>query len=455
MAGRVQLKVKRWIKKTKLEKLIKKHDQNPDVIKKLVFIRGMYRGKTVAESIEAVGFDVSTGYRWLDQWNERGYEGLFPKYKNCGRKAQLSDEQFKKLDELMRDEHNLTTKKVHKMILTHFNVDYSLKQVRVIIHKLGYSFKKAYVIYSKMPPNAAMELKQKLRHYDLDTCLIFLLDQVAPQNLPNSPLTICKKSKKNIFIQNPDKFSITGIGLQGINGESLIRFSPNSRQKVMISFLAEARQINSKNPLIIHRLADILKYEELTINKIISTLENKTKDEELLELILKTVYPKKTRKRIIQDLENYAEKPKMTKKEETANQNKLEEILRKIYLKLLKPLKKFLKEEKTMVIVLDNYTVHHGTLLKLACEYLNIILVHLPPYSPKLNPIEQVWRTIKGDLSTEFIENEDFLTYHFGRLFYENVDKKSFTEKWINEYIFDKSNDLLVADICEIATLPI
>ena len=73
------------------------------------------------------------------------------------------------------------------------------------------------------------------------------------------------------------------------------------------------------------------------------------------------MYPKKTRKQIIQDLENYVEKPEMTKKEETTNQNKLEEILRKIYLKLLKPLKKFLKEEKPMVIVLDKYTVHHGT----------------------------------------------------------------------------------------------
>ena len=61
--------------------------------------------------------------------------------------------------------------------------------------------------------------------------------------------------------------------------------------------------------------------------------------------------------------------------------------------------------------------------LKLACEYLNIILVHLPPYSPKLNPIEQVWRTIKGDLSTEFIENEDFLTYPFEDYFMKMLIK--------------------------------
>ncbi|MDR2829551.1 MAG: transposase [Methanobrevibacter sp.] len=36
-------------------------------------------------------------------------------------------------------------------------------------------------------------------------------------------------------------------------------------------------------------------------------------------------------------------------------------------------------------------------------------LIYLPPYSPKLNPNEQVWRTVKRELSTEFIASEEFL----------------------------------------------
>jgi len=41
-------------------------------------------------------------------------------------------------------------------------------------------------------------------------------------------------------------------------------------------------------------LSDILKYEELTINKIIETLKDKLPgDEKLLDLIINTVYPKK------------------------------------------------------------------------------------------------------------------------------------------------------------------
>jgi hypothetical protein len=70
-----------------------------------------------------------------------------------------------------------------------------------------------------------------MRFYDLKNYKVFLLDQVASQNLSNSPRTICKKSEKNILIQNPDKYSRTAIGLQGINGKSYVSFPPNSRTK--------------------------------------------------------------------------------------------------------------------------------------------------------------------------------------------------------------------------------
>jgi len=235
-----------------------------------------------------------------------------------------------------------------------------------------------------------------------------------------------------------------------------MRFPPHSRIKEYDKiFLTEAREINCKNSYVVSRISDILNYEGLTIRKIIKTLENKPlDDEELFELMLDVVYPKKTKKEIIHGLENYVEKSKMTKKEKEKNKNKLEEILRKIYVRLLKPLEIHLKEEKAMVIVLDNYPVHHGKLLKQTCDYLNITLVYLPPYSPKLNPIEQVWRTVKKELSTEFIINEDFLIHNFERIFYENVDKKSFTEKWVKEYLLDKNNDLLIVDMCKKAILP-
>ncbi|MDR0912507.1 MAG: transposase [Methanobrevibacter sp.] len=48
-----------------------------------------------------------------------------------------------------------------------------------------------------------------------------------------------------------------------------------------------------------------------------------------------------------------------------------------------------------MVIILDNHSANLSNLAKDVAKFLNIKLIYLPPYSPKLNPIEQVWRTMK------------------------------------------------------------
>jgi transposase len=416
----------------------------------------LYNKKSIDEAVELSVVSLSTGHRWLDEWNEGGYENLYPKYKNCGRKAKLTEEQFKKLDEIMINESFLTTRKIHEIIKKEFNVDYSISRIPAIVHKLGYSYKKGYIIYSKMPDDAEIVLKKKLRFYNLKNCKLFVLDQVACQNLSNSPRTICKKSEKNILRQNPMKFSRTGIGVQSINGKSYIVFPPNSRKKEMIKFFMELFQLNSKNSFLINRISEILEYEQLKIGQIIEELEkDEFEDIVLMNIIINHVYPGKTKKMIIKDLKRYEEKIKMSKKYEKANKKKLEGILEIVYIELLKPLESIFKEEIELIIVLDNYTVHHAMILKEACKYLNITLIHLPIYSPKLNPIEQVWRTIKKELSSEFIVNEDFLIENFERLFYENVDKKSFTEKWVDKFIIDKNNDLLIADMCEYAVLVI
>ncbi|MDR2829552.1 MAG: winged helix-turn-helix domain-containing protein [Methanobrevibacter sp.] len=50
--------------------------------------------------------------------------------------------------------HYLSTRKVRVFIKDNFKVEYSSKQVTLIVHKLGYTYNKAYVEPSKMPKNA-------------------------------------------------------------------------------------------------------------------------------------------------------------------------------------------------------------------------------------------------------------------------------------------------------------
>jgi hypothetical protein len=64
MVNKIQKKVKKHVKKTKLTKWINTHKTNPSVVKKLIFIRHLYNNKTVEEANELMEVSLSTGHRW-------------------------------------------------------------------------------------------------------------------------------------------------------------------------------------------------------------------------------------------------------------------------------------------------------------------------------------------------------------------------------------------------------
>ena len=74
----------------------------------------------------------------------------------------------------------------------------------------------------------------------------------------------------------------------------------------------------------------------------------------------------------------------------------------------LEKIRKYNPKGRIMVI-LDNFSSHHANLTLEKAEKLNIDLVFLPPYSPNLNPIEFIWKTIKRELSPLFIETKNQL----------------------------------------------
>ena len=52
----------------------------------------------------------------------------------------------------------------------------------------------------------------------------------------------------------------------------------------------------------------------------------------------------------------------------------------------------------------DNFSTHVSNRVKKEAEQLGIYLVYLPPYSPDLNPIEFIWKSIKRAISIVFVE---------------------------------------------------
>ena len=52
--------------------------------------------------------------------------------------------------------------------------------------------------------------------------------------------------------------------------------------------------------------------------------------------------------------------------------------------------------EPGQVVVMDNYSIHKGQKIKDIIENRGCRILFLPPYSPDLNPIENLWAVIKS-----------------------------------------------------------
>lgn len=90
---------------------------------------------------------------------------------------------------------------------------------------------------------------------------------------------------------------------------------------------------------------------------------------------------------------------------------------------------------KRIIIVLDNFSSHRSKMVReFACQK-NIHLVYLPPYSPDLNPIEQIWRAIRRYISTIFVQNVAHLQSLISEEFFDIVMKKSYIKGWAKKFL--------------------
>lgn len=68
-------------------------------------------------------------------------------------------------------------------------------------------------------------------------------------------------------------------------------------------------------------------------------------------------------------------------------------------------------------------------------EQLDLIRVALPRYSPDLNPIEQIWRCVKRDLSPRDAADLDTYRSLIAEIFHSYADQRSFAESWIDRFL--------------------
>ena len=90
---------------------------------------------------------------------------------------------------------------------------------------------------------------------------------------------------------------------------------------------------------------------------------------------------------------------------------------------------------KRIVLILDNFSSHRSKKVEeCACEN-NIHLVFLPPYSPDLNPIEQIWRAIRHFISTIFINDLFHLKSVICEEFFDKIMRTSYIKGWAEKFL--------------------
>ncbi|MEN6593156.1 MAG: helix-turn-helix domain-containing protein [Methanobacterium sp.] len=142
-----------------VKKEIKKRKVNALILDRLIFIKKMFELDDVQLASKSVGIAPATGYRWLKRWNKEGLNGLIPKY-DGGKPPKLSDEDYRKLDEILEKTPNLTTDIVSDLLKSEFGVKFSDRHISRILKKLNYIYTKPFMIYSKMPDDAEDQLKK-------------------------------------------------------------------------------------------------------------------------------------------------------------------------------------------------------------------------------------------------------------------------------------------------------
>jgi putative transposase len=154
-----QIHIEHHMSIEEINKRIKTLENDTKVLRRLYFIKYRYEGRMVSESAKLVGITKRVGYIWQERWNEKSYEGLIPQYAG-GRPSKLTDAQKGDLVELLKQNDTWTTEEVRELIFKEFNVEYTSKQIRIILKNIGMKCAKPFPHDYRRPANAEELLKK-------------------------------------------------------------------------------------------------------------------------------------------------------------------------------------------------------------------------------------------------------------------------------------------------------
>ena len=158
MAKKEMYPIERKMTEDDLNRLIKSLERSTKMLNRLLFVKYRYDGDSVEEAAKRIGTTKMIGYIWQRRWNKDGYKGLIHRYAGKG-PSKMSEEQRKALKDKIKD-GQYTTAQVTDIIIEEFGIEYTMKQVWVILKKMGMRHAKPYTHDKRGSKDAEDALKK-------------------------------------------------------------------------------------------------------------------------------------------------------------------------------------------------------------------------------------------------------------------------------------------------------
>ena len=161
MVGR-EKELVRHLSEEELERLLTEADEIK-VYKRLVFLKLLYGGATLAEAADDVGVSEGTASNWVERWNEGGLGKLTPNF-GGGRPPKLDDAEQEQLIERLREGQPWKKQEIQHLLDEEFDVEYHPNYLPTFLDDLGLHYAIPRTKRPDRPDNAEEILDERVEY---------------------------------------------------------------------------------------------------------------------------------------------------------------------------------------------------------------------------------------------------------------------------------------------------
>lgn len=113
--------------------------ESAERVRRLGFLKNLYQGDSISEAIRREGRSTSTGYRWVNQWNDGGLEAMLPDY-GGGRPPKLSDAEQARFRDIVQQRQPVSTDTAASILKSEFEVEYAAAYLPRVLESFGLEY---------------------------------------------------------------------------------------------------------------------------------------------------------------------------------------------------------------------------------------------------------------------------------------------------------------------------